>query len=51
MLRGIDRLIHKETGMPVLVAEYPLDCVAEGTGKLFSNLERYQDAFMEDNRY
>ena len=51
LLRGIDRLIHKETGMPVLVAEYPLDCVAEGTGKLFSNLERYQDAFMEDNRY
>lgn len=51
LLRGIDRLIHRETGMPVLVAEYPLDCVAEGTGKLFSNLERYQDAFMEDNRY
>ena len=51
LLRGIDRLIHKETSMPVLVAEYPLDCVAEGTGKLFSNLERYQDAFMEDNRY
>lgn len=33
LLRGLDQLIHKETGMPVFIAEYPLDCVAEGHGK------------------
>lgn len=33
LLRGLDMLINRETGMPVHVAEDPLDCVAIGTGK------------------
>ena len=33
LLKGIDRLIAQETSMPVHVAESPLDCVVEGTGK------------------
>ena len=33
LLRGIDLLTAKETGMPVHIAEAPLDCVAEGAGK------------------
>ena len=33
MLRGLDVLVSRETGMPVHVAEDPLDCVAIGTGK------------------
>ncbi len=33
MLRGLDVLVNRETGMPVHVAEDPLDCVAIGTGK------------------
>lgn len=33
LLRGIDLLAAKETGMPVHIAEAPLDCVAEGAGK------------------
>lgn len=33
LLRGLDVLINRETGMPVHVAENPLDCVAVGTGK------------------
>lgn len=32
LLRGIDKLIAKETGMPVNVADNPLDCVVDGTG-------------------
>lgn len=32
LLRGIDKLIQKETGMPVNVADNPLDCVVDGTG-------------------
>lgn len=32
LLRGLDKLISAETGMPVNVAENPLDCVVNGTG-------------------
>jgi len=33
LLRGLDKLIAKETNMPVYVADNPLDCVVDGTGK------------------
>ncbi len=33
LLRGIDTLISENTHMPVYVAERPLDCVVDGTGK------------------
>ncbi len=32
LLRGLDKLISAETGMPVKVAADPLDCVVNGTG-------------------
>lgn len=32
LLRGLNTLITTETGMPVRVADNPLDCVADGTG-------------------
>ena len=32
LLRGMDRLLMKETNMPVLIANDPLSCVAIGTG-------------------
>lgn len=33
LLRGLDKLVEQETGMPVHVADNPLDCVVNGTGK------------------
>ena len=33
VLKNIDKLISKETGLPVQIAEDPLSCVALGTGK------------------
>jgi rod shape-determining protein MreB len=39
MLRGLDKLIAEETGMPVLIADNPLDCVAIGTGKMLEAME------------
>ncbi|WP_085831852.1 rod shape-determining protein [Clostridium merdae] len=33
LLRGLDMLISQETNMPVHVADSPLDCVVDGTGK------------------
>ena len=32
LLRGLDKLISLQTGMPVNIADNPLDCVADGTG-------------------
>lgn len=37
LLRGLDTLIARETGIPVHIAESPLDCVALGTGKSLEN--------------
>jgi rod shape-determining protein MreB len=34
ILRGLDRLIAEETGIPTRVADDPLSCVAIGTGKV-----------------
>ena len=32
LLRGLDRFLHEATGLPVRIAQFPLDCVAEGAG-------------------
>lgn len=39
LLRGLDKLISKETGVPAIRAENPLSCVAIGTGLALENLE------------
>lgn len=38
LLCGLDQLISNETGIPVNIAESPLDCVVDGTGKLLENM-------------
>jgi len=38
LLRGLDKLLQEETGLPVHVAEDPLSAVAEGTGKALQEL-------------
>ena len=40
LLTGLDTLISLETGMPVNIAEDPLECVVKGTGKTLEDLER-----------
>ena len=39
LLKGLDRLIVKETGMPVAASENPLDCVVVGTGKALEQID------------
>ncbi len=39
LLKGFDRLIAEETGMPVYMAEDPLDCVVLGAGKALTALD------------
>lgn len=38
LLKGLDKLLSEETGLPVHVADDPLSAVAEGTGKLLDEL-------------
>ena len=39
LLRGLDKLLQEETGLPVHVAEAPLSAVAEGTGRALSEIK------------
>ncbi|MDR1177774.1 MAG: rod shape-determining protein [Spirochaetaceae bacterium] len=41
LLKGLPKLISKETGVPVILAERPLECVALGAGKYFENAKGF----------
>ena len=43
LIRGLDLLIQKETGMPVFIADSPLDCVAVGIGRVLEDIDKLQD--------
>jgi len=43
LLRGLDKVIEQETGLPVTVAEDPLTAVALGTGEVLNQLDRLKD--------
>ena len=40
LLRGLDERLEAETGMPVRVADAPLECVALGAGQSLEELDR-----------
>ncbi|AHD06611.1 rod shape-determining protein [Paenibacillus larvae] len=42
LLRNLDKLLARETGMPVMVADNPLDCVAIGTGRALENIHLFK---------
>src|ERR1700760_1337653 len=50
LLRGLDRLLAEETGLPVHVAEDPLSAVAEGTGKVLQEFEYMKKAAESERR-
>ena len=41
LLRDLDKLLSQETGLPVIVAEDPLTCVARGGGKALEMMDRH----------
>jgi rod shape-determining protein MreB len=43
LLRNLDKLLARETGMPVIVAENALDCVAIGTGRALENIHLFKN--------
>jgi rod shape-determining protein MreB and related proteins len=50
MLRGLDSRIREETGMPVQIADNPLDSVVLGTGKCVEDFETLRQVLVPDTR-
>ena len=50
LLRGLDERIREETGMPVHIADSPLDSVALGTGKCVEEFETLRQVLVPESR-
>ena len=50
LIRNIDKLLSAKTGMPVYVAENPLDCVVKGAGKTLEDLEKLRSILLNARR-
>jgi rod shape-determining protein MreB len=50
LLRGLDELLFKETGMPVHIAEDALSCVAIGTGRALESLDLLKRVLMSPKK-
>lgn len=50
LLRRLDKLLTRETGMPVIVAEDALSCVAKGTGIVAEDLETMRRVTMASSK-
>ena len=46
LLRDMDRLIMEETGLPVVMAEEPLTCVARGGGRVLELIDEHGGDFL-----
>ena len=51
LLRGFDKLLSEETGLPVHIAEDPLSAVAEGTGKCLNELKFLRQVASADRQW
>ncbi len=49
-LKGMDKLISEETGIPVFISEQPLDCVALGTGKVLEEIDTLSTVLLTSRR-
>ena len=47
LLKNVDKLISKETGLPVHISDDPLSCVAIGTGKALDQEELFSTMLTE----
>jgi rod shape-determining protein MreB len=50
MLRGLDRRIAQESGLPVHLVDAPLECVVLGAGRCLESFDRLKDMFMHSAR-
>ena len=50
LIQNLDKLLSIKTGMPVYVAENPLDCVVKGTEKTIEDLERLKSVLINSRK-
>ncbi|MCT4612173.1 MAG: rod shape-determining protein [Clostridia bacterium] len=50
MLSGLDKLITQETGMPVKIANEPLNCVAVGTGLVLDHIDSLSNVLISSKK-
>ena len=48
LIRGLDKLLERETKMPVYLAEDPLTAVVRGTGIILEDVDRLREVLVED---
>lgn len=49
-LKGLDKLINKETGIPVFIAEQPMDCVVLGTGRVLEEIDVLSNVLLSSRK-
>ena len=50
LIKNIDKLLSIATGMPVIVADNPLDCVARGAGKTLDEIEKLKTVLLNSRK-
>ena len=50
LIQNLDKLISSETGMPVYIAEDPLDCVVKGTEKTLQEIEKLRTVLLNSRK-
>lgn len=50
LIKNLDRLIAMQTGIPVNVAENPLDCVVNGCGKVLDNIDSLKSVLINSKK-
>jgi rod shape-determining protein MreB len=50
LIKDIDVLISQKTNIPVYIATNPLECVANGTGKIIEDIEKLRTALINRKR-
>ena len=50
LIQNLDKLLVDYTGMPVYVAEDPLDCVVKGAGKTLDDIDKLKTVFINSRK-
>ena len=48
LLHDLDRLLTEETGLPVIIADDPLTCVARGSGMALEKMDKLGSIFANE---
>ena len=51
LIQNIDKLLMDHTGMPVYIAEEPLQCVVRGAGKTLADIDKLKNVFINSRRH